>query len=447
MIMVIKLLMNAIVDITLKVRVIVQEGRIKVCCEFNVLDVDNWTGYFQKLASYIDNDCHTLSRVGCYLKQNDIEELSSLSLRVEYSHLFVNSTDCAKKIFGYDGDNTYIEIKDNTTELSSDGNDYVYFRYTPPVSVTGDFRFQVVSVDNNLTVGYDYDRCISGKTTNLFPNVNNSCGNFTDTTTAIFEAYLESSPLYIGVKVTGKVIIIFDFVPTITLPDENGVVNSSPPFSYQSFFLNTPEIGYLLLRATTNIIKNDINLYYDTPGCTVKNHNYTKLPRDGNYCMKSIPADRKAVLAVQSEVANTTHSIAFDIELQDTVEFRYEFDYISELVLNNDYIFDFENTHAKPFQVIGLKGVNTIRANVTETGNLCNIYIDYSGCSQRTMTTLPNDNYNCREGKQTSDGVCSIEFSLDQEMIIYFGIDSKDYDELLISLSHKDEQQKMLYFE
>jgi hypothetical protein len=78
--------------------------------------------YYSELGALFDNDCHTLSRENCYSKEDDIKRLELQRERILTEHLFIDAVPCAAKVFGLGDDNSYIELKEGTSQITGKGD-------------------------------------------------------------------------------------------------------------------------------------------------------------------------------------------------------------------------------------------------------------------------------------------------------------------------------------
>jgi hypothetical protein len=66
--------------------------------------------YYSELGALFDNDCHTLTRTECYLKEEEYQKLNLKRQKIETEQLFYNAVLCAAKVFGLEDDNSYVNF-------------------------------------------------------------------------------------------------------------------------------------------------------------------------------------------------------------------------------------------------------------------------------------------------------------------------------------------------
>jgi hypothetical protein len=375
--------------------------------------------YYSKLGALFENDCHSLSRADCYLKEEDYEKLDLQRQRLETEYLFIDAVPCAAKVFGPGDDNSYVDLEEGSSQITGKGEKYLYLRFTPKTEALHSFTIQTDS--SNFDLAYDFSSC-NGRTNIINrPNKDDGyCQFFTQLNHVDLGDFDSTGPIYIGIKLVGNATVKITTKEIINLTGEGGSIETLFTDSYQSYKYVSDDIGYILINTATKKTNNDIQLYHNTEDCR---KDKTIYPRPSHYCMVSSGKD-KASLIIPSLLGNgQLHYFGIQIGTLDRVEFKYDFVSVTEVEINKEGQYEFDNTVATPFQVKVKKGNYDITVQSTTT-NECSIYADYDGCNYH-LVKLPNKRSYCLSGAfNKSQGSCTLSFSLVEDGVVYFGVET-----------------------
>jgi hypothetical protein len=356
-------------------------------------------------------------------------------IALSISCILANAGD-RNKYTPQDGD--YIDLTQSVTNITNDGSKFIYLRFLYNSSATGVYGFNITSSDEIHTVfeaAYDYWGCYKGQTIlNLHPNKAISCAYFAANLYIPFIAYLES-PLFIGVKFSGNAQVSILSSETIHLQGQSGTVRFKQSLDYQPYIMNTIEPGYIILNAASQDIKNYISIFYDAPGCRPSEHDpqdcSVHFPNATNYCESSSWSEQdRLVLRIEDE--KNVHYIATLTDKLDRLEFKYDFDAITQVDPNHESNFLIPKVYAKPFMVQAKKGNLSIKLSPSRSSNGCELFVDYKGCYPLRFVKLPYVYANCL----VSRDICSISIDLDSDTDVYFAIQAGSEQEMTVSITN-----------
>jgi hypothetical protein len=337
--------------------------------------------------------------------------LSSLSTR----HLFIKSVSCAKKVFGFD-DTDSTELKLGENQLSSENNEFQYFKLTAEAAVA--YSFTIKFEAEQSVLAYDFQNCHGRKEYTDKPDLEANCSAYHNIKDIEFIAFESNSPIHLSIKFTGNVRINITPINTIEVLGKGGSIKNEI-IKYQNFSYKALTPGYILVEASIRSKDKSISLYYNTDGCTKYDTIYPRLEK---FCLRKTNKNHVQTV-IPNQDFNRYHYFGLLVDSKEMVQFTYELFNINEIGEGKTE-FDFDNAFAMPFKYAAKKGTHIIAVTVTnELVNKCNIYLDYSGCRTKS-TLLPNVHDNCLLTTNKSSHTCYLSFDLDDDTDVYFGVET-----------------------
>jgi hypothetical protein len=298
----------------------------------------------------------------------------------------------------------------------------MYLKLTPEFEKMQLYLFTIQSDSSSFELAYDFSNCNERTSVVERPNKDDGyCQLFTQTKHVEFADYDGTGTIFIGIKLVGNATVKVTTKDDIKLTGEGGAIKTLFTDNYQPYEYIADDVGYILVKTTTKMANNDIQLYHNTHECKKDNTFY---PRQSHYCMKSNSKGNTSLIIPSTLGTGQIHRFGVQIGVLDRVEFKYDFIPITELAVNNKSQYEFDNTITTPFQVIVKTGGYIVTVQSTAT-NECNIYADYDGCNYG-LNKLPNKrNYCLSSTFNKSQGSCDLEINIDDEnAVVYFGVET-----------------------
>jgi hypothetical protein len=217
-----------------------------------------------------------------------LDEEKNKGLNARYTsllneHLFHDAVQCAKKIFGYEENDAFIDLKEGSSQISSEEENYMYLRYTPEKA--DQLHTFSIQASSSFEVAYDYLNCEGRAKITKKPNKDDGYCQFISSTFKFdFEDFESNGSVYIGIKLAGTATVKVTTKEIINLGGGTGAKKSQYTDYYQSYKYQADDIGYVVIKTTTKITGNSIQLYHNTEDCK---RDKTIYPRPSHFCMKS----------------------------------------------------------------------------------------------------------------------------------------------------------------
>jgi hypothetical protein len=337
---------------------------------------------------------------------------------------------CAKRVFGYEKDIKLVELKPGDNQLSSNSEENIqYYKFGSEMKTTEAYSFSINVNFEKAAIFYDYMNCKGRKKISETPNAENNCGIFENTKNSEFIVFEPNGPIFISMNFKGKATIKITSITVKEVFEKGGSIKYDN-LSYRNFSYKSTTPGYILAAASTKSAAGSISLFHDTKGCKSD----TTYPRPEKHCLRKEGKNTAQLVIPNKDTNPRTHYFGLMVGHLNTVQFIYEFFGITEIG-EGKHEFDFDNSHAKPFKYNAKVGKHTVTVYVSnDVVNKCKIYLDYAGC-RIGSTVLPNMHDNCLVNTMRTEKLCSLNFELFEDVVVYFGVETIISEQMTVEIS------------
>jgi hypothetical protein len=336
-----------------------------------------------------------------------------------------------------DGEHTIALNKPITIENNTTQEKYFFFSYdsTPDKLNQGALILTLSPKEEQIcTLYYDYYKC-SGRTDyKQMPDAKQNCNiskgarGIRNTITIVLK---EDKKIYYGIdceRGTATLTLKFDGIKSIIAERVEKPKLMGYTYSFYSF-KSPAELGFAKIKASVNGITTRSKIYYDALGC--RKTTTTTVPLADDACLKtdwsSVGTENHLLAPIYGEKDNY-FSLFLDNDNEPSISYKF---IAIQSIANNTFeqVVRFEQNLTVPFKFSApSRGTIKIKVKLNDPLNTCFVYIDYVGCRNRgELDPLPyKENYCISNTEKAKQGdICTREFEISSEKVIYFGIESR----------------------